>query len=144
MNAITIKSEEIQRLYKRVKNVEGYAGKSGYAFFCRAIHDSILVLEFPWGIVRVTDFIKGQSVMIHGLFLNKGILKSMDEIKKNADYALGLFKINKIIVIVPAGSKGLARILDRSCFKKVLPLRDFVYNGIMYEDGDLYEYGGEG
>ena len=80
MNAITIKSEEIQRLYKRVKNVEGYTGKNGYAFFCKTIYDSIFVFEFPWGIVRLTDFVKGESVMVHGLFLNKGNLNSMDEV----------------------------------------------------------------
>ena len=142
MNVVTIYSKEIDKLYERVKHIEDYAGKSGYEFFCNAIYDSVIVFEFEWGIIRVTDLIKGDSVVAHGLFLNKGILRHIDDLKKAADYTLELCKINKIMVIVPSRDKALGRLLDKSCFHKVLPLRNFVYNGIIYEDGDLYEYGG--
>ena len=143
MTLVTIKSKEIDRIYDRVKHIDEYQGQRGYMFFCNAVYDSLLLFEFPWGIIRVTDFIPGDSVIAHGLFLNKGILRNIEDLKRCADYTLDLCKIHYIRVIVPAANKNLARLLDRSCFHKVLPLRNFVYNGIIHEDGTMYEYGGK-
>ena len=141
MRKVTLINSEIDRLYAKLKHVDEYQDKPGYEFFRSSLYSSVLVLEFDWGLLRLTN-LDDRKIRVHGLFWNKGVFRDIRDFRTAGDYVLKLFKIERIDTIFPLKDKALIRLMEKSCFKKGDILPNTVYNGIKYEDGILFSYGG--
>jgi hypothetical protein len=141
---VNLSPENIERLYEKVERLPEYQGYYGKKFFIDSLYDSLIVFEFSWGIIRLTDLIENQSIQAHGLFLNKGVIRDIRVFRELGDFVLKAFDVKEINIIIPSTYKSLEKLLSKSCFKKDRILLNPVYNGIMYEKGLLFKYKGEG
>lgn len=133
--------EAIRDLYRKVKDIprcSEYRGRKGFEFFRSCIYGSDVVLVWDFGFARVTDYMLHQGVNVHGIFWSKDVLKSQDWIIEGAKYIFSAFRVPRIEVVVPTVHKGLRRFLQRTPFVYEGTLRKGLFDGIIYEDGDLW------
>lgn len=141
MRIVVVKREEIDRLYERFKGMPAnhmYRGDEGYAFFRKALMDSLLVVEYPFGIIRFTDYKPGRSVDVHTLFDSKEVFRSGEQLLEAAQYVFDHLGVKFIEATFPAGSRALRRLVEGIGFEHVRTLRQGLYNGIMHVDGVVY------
>lgn len=140
MRILKVTRDSIDRLYDDFSHIEEYQGNNGYQFFSKALYDALLIMEFDWGLIRIE---KGgeDSMRAHGLFKNKGVHRAIDDFQRGADFIMDTFAVDEVEVFVPSEKESLNRLLKKSCFRFKKTLRESLYDGIMYRDGNLYCYG---
>ncbi len=141
MMKVTLSKDKIDELYDKLKHIDEYRDKPGYKFFIESLYEADLILEFGWGLLRLTD-LDDKKIRVHGLFWNKGVFRDIRDFKVAGDMVLKVFRVEKIITVFPLSLKALVRLMEKSCFKKGDILPNVIYNGIKYEDGILFSYGG--
>jgi len=142
MRKVILTKDNIDRLYDKLKHIDDYRDKPGYEFFVQSLYNAEVILEFDWGILRLTDLVVGDKITAHGLFWNKGILRNVEDFKIAGDYVRDTFKVKVVYVMFPSKLKSLIRLMEKSCFTMIQVVQNALYNGIIKEDGILYGYGG--
>lgn len=114
MRIINVTREEAERLHKRFcgfpSNSE-YRGQGGFSYFVRAITDSILVVEYEFGMVRFNDYKPNNRVRVHALFDSKEVFRHINDLTTLALYVFDHLRIQYIEAIIPDGMRALSHIL---------------------------------
>lgn len=121
MTIINVTRKEVERLHRRFKDfpsVSEYRGPGGFEYFMRALNDSILVVEYEFGIVRFSDYRPNNSVRVHALFDSKDVFRNTDKLTVLALYVFDHLRIKYIEAIIPDGMRALSHILVRVGFDR--------------------------
>ena len=140
MRFISLDVAEFDRLYDRFSHMEAnacYRDADGREYFRRALFDSVLLVEFPFGLVRFTDYVS-PVIRAHGLFDSKDVFGAQDELWRLAREVFTRFAVKYIEVIVPEEKRALRRLLLSlgMMYKRTLP--DSMFNGTLYRRAALY------
>jgi hypothetical protein len=138
MSIVSVTPEEVERLYEKVEWLPAYSGPDNASRFRRLLHAAWMVLELPFGIIRITDYKAGLSVQAHGIFWSKEVFRGTDALVDMTKLVMGLFEVKSVEIAVPSGSRGLARLMERLPYRKVATLQDFFFNDILKIPADLY------
>lgn len=142
MKRVIVNRENIDRLYSKLSYIDEYRGKAGYEYFAESLYEAELVLEFDWGLLRLTDYEMNSKIKAHGLFWNKGVFRDVGDFREAGDYVLNVFKVPFVYVVFPARLKALQRLMEKSCFKVIQVVQGALFDGIIKEDGIFYGYEG--
>lgn len=141
MRIVELNRGEFFRLWSRFIGKPGtseYEGEEGKEFFRTALMDSVLLLEFPFGLVRVTNYSPGKSVSIHGLFDSKEVFREVEQLRSAGLFLMRTYNVGYVRVVVPDKSRALKRLIEKVGFKKVKTLPEGLFDGRMYVDGEEY------
>lgn len=119
--------ESAERLHERYASMPGnpmYRGEEGKEYFMQMLFDSILIVEYPFGIVRFSDYVPFESVQVHALFHSKEVFKSIASLISLAVGVLTILNVKRIEARIPAEKKALKRLLRRVGFTFVKTLRE--------------------
>jgi hypothetical protein len=143
MRLITVGREESERLRERFAHFlsnDMYRGEEGKEFFLKALSQSDLVVEYPYGMVRFDGYRPGESIRVHALFDRKSALseEAVEDLKALVGYVFRHFNVNRIEALIPSGSRALKRLLYRIGFRYFGELPKGLFDGKMNVDGTLY------
>lgn len=128
--------ESAQHLYERYKDMPGnpmYRGEGGKEYFMQMLFDSILIVEYPFGLVRFSDYVPLESIQVHALFHSKEVFKNVASLISLAIGVLTVLNVQRIEAHIPAEKKALKRLLRRIGFTFVKTLREGDNSGTITE-----------
>lgn len=138
---VSLDGRTVDRLWRRFKDMEAnvhYRGDGGKAYFSRALSDSVLVAEYPYGLLRFTDYWPPYVVRVHGLFDGKAVFGAREELWRLGRYVFATLDVQFIDAIVPAGRKSLGRLVRALGMSYARTLPRAMRSGTIYIDADVY------
>jgi hypothetical protein len=116
-----VTSRQAERLYEVYKDMSGnveYRGVGGKAYFFDMLFDSIMLVEYPFGIVRFSDYVPMESVRVHALFRSKDVFRNIDTLRLLAKMVFSALYIKRIEAHIPSDKRALKRMLSQVGFKR--------------------------
>lgn len=108
-------------LYQRYKDMPGnpmYRGEGGKEYFMKMLYDSVFIVEYPFGIVRFSDYTHGHSIRVHGLFHSKEVFRHTEDLRKLAMHIFHAFDVMRIEATIPVGKRALRGLLAKIGFEQ--------------------------
>lgn len=128
MKQATLNTEFIDRIWSHVADCAGpfavLDGRSKPSLSTQLLQ-SFAVFEAEWGIIRISNMVKGYSCVAHGIFWSPQVWRANSDIRQVARWLRDSYNIERIYCIVPHGVRSLRRLLTHFGFQ--LDFENFDY-----------------
>lgn len=111
---------------------------SSYENFLMSCMSSALLIDFGFGMGRITALTPGHCCRVHGVFWSKEFARNKGDIVFALANVATMLKVRRIECVIPTGVRSLERLVKGLGFSFEGRMKSFYKTTSRFIDGDLY------
>lgn len=131
----------LESIWRKLPHTTNFYGKlegKSLQDFIRAMQESCLIFELPFGFIRVEHLVRPGQTWIHGGFWSRDVFREIPFLRKLALHIMEIMGTDQLNIAIPVTGRGLPHIVEQVGFKwrGTLPgfymTEDGCYDALLY------------